>query len=103
MGSAGHLNQFLIFLIVQVSLKEIDRVDVLTMIQHFIMQVRPPRKSGISYISDNFSALYQLIVLDIKLRQMRITRFIPVHVIDKDDIAETLGVIRIFNFSIACS
>jgi hypothetical protein len=40
LGKAGHLNQFLVFFVVQIALEEIDRIDVLVLVKHFVVQVR---------------------------------------------------------------
>jgi ABC-type transporter Mla MlaB component len=57
---ACHFDQLFIFLIVQIALEKIDRVDMFALIQHFIMKVRPSGKTGIANIPDDLSSFYFL-------------------------------------------
>ena len=85
--STADLNKLFVFLIAQIALEEIDRIDMVAFIQHLIVKMGRNRSTSVTYISNHLSAFYTLAELNVELRKVGIARFIVMAMIEIDHVA----------------
>ena len=83
----SYLDQLLVLFVVKVALEKVDRVDLISLEQYFVVKVRRRRDSCVTYIPDYFTAFHSLTLFHIEFTQMRIPCFIIEAVIDIDHVA----------------